>query len=290
MEYKEIRYEIADKVLTITLNCPDRMNRFTNRMFSELMHAIDQADIDDEVRAVIFTGAGRAFCAGADLSGGADTWNSDAAGGATFKFESEGDTGGHLVRRLFDFNKPIIAAINGAAVGVGITMTLPMDFRIASSTAKMGFVFAARGITPESCSSWFLPRIVGISQALEWTLMANVFTADEALKGGLVRSIHEPDALIPATNKLARHLADNVSATAACITRHMMWKMLGADHPVEAHRIDTCSIFALGSSNDAKEGILSFLEKRPANYTDSVNNDMPQFFPWWQKRKFKEIS
>lgn len=288
MAYEEILYEVEDRVLTITLNRPDKLNTFTNQMFKEIMDALDRADTDDGVRAIIFTGVGRCFCAGADLEGGADTWNQDAESGATFKFEAEGDTGGQLVRRIFDCHKPVIAAINGAAVGVGITMTLPMDIRVASNKAKLGFVFTARGIAPESCSGWFLPRIVGISQALEWTLMGNVFGAEEALRGGLVRSIHDPEDVLPEARRIAHHFAYNVSSTAVAITRHMMWKMLGSDHPIESHRIDTKAVFALGSANDAKEGIESFLEKRQANYTDSVSKDMPDFFPWWKKRTFEE--
>ncbi|MBT7892057.1 MAG: crotonase/enoyl-CoA hydratase family protein [Deltaproteobacteria bacterium] len=288
MVYKEICYEIDERVLTITLNRPEAMNSFTPRMFEELMDAFNAADVDDEVRAIIVTGNGRAFCAGADLSSGAATWNDAEDGSATFSKDlTKGDTGGQLTRRIYDCKKPIIAAINGHAVGVGITMTLPMDIRLVSETAKLGFVFAARGIVPDACSSWFLPRLVGISQALEWSLTGKIFQADEALKGGLVRSVHTPAELIPAAREIAMHIANNVSAISASLTRQMMWKMLGADHPISAHEIDSRAIFALGSSADAREGVESFLQKRAPDFKDQVNKDMPDFYPWWDERRLK---
>jgi len=286
MDYKEILYNVKDKVLTITLNRPDQLNAATQRTFDELMDALERADEDDAVRVIIVTGAGRAFCAGADLSAGAATWNSDDEA-ATEEFFSKGDMGGRLTRRIYDCKKPIIAAINGAAVGVGLTMTLAMDIRLVSKKAKMGFVFASRGIVPEACSTWFLPRIVGISQALEWTFSGRIFDAKEALRGGLVRSIHEPDDLLPTANKLASRIAENTSAISITLTRQMMWKMLGADHPIEAHKLDTQGIFATGRSNDAKEGIESFLEKRKPNFTDTVSKNLPDFYPWWEKRDFE---
>ena len=285
MEYQEILYEIEDRILTITLNRPDKMNAFTLRMFDELMDAFDQADTDDSVRAIIVTGAGRAFCAGADLSAGAATWSGDES---TFEYDlSKGDTGGRLTRRIYDCTKPVIAAINGSAVGVGLTMTLAMDMRLVSNKAKLGFVFAARGIIPEACSSWFLPRLVGISQALEWVFSGRIFGADEALRGGLVRSVHEPDEIVGEARKLASEIAVNTSAVSVALARQMIWKMLGADHPVEAHKLDTRGIFALGASNDAKEGIESFLEKRTPNFTDSVTKNMPDFYPWWKERDYE---
>ncbi|WP_028315839.1 crotonase/enoyl-CoA hydratase family protein [Desulfatibacillum aliphaticivorans] len=285
MEYQEILYEIEDRILTITLNRPDKMNAFTVRMFNELMDAFDQADADDSVRAVIVTGAGRAFCAGADLSMGAATWDGDDS---TFDFDiSKGDTGGRLTRRIFDCTKPVIAAINGSAVGVGLTMTLAMDMRLVSNKAKLGFVFAARGIIPEACSSWFLPRLVGISQALEWVYSARIFNGEEALRAGLVRSVHEPEEVYVEARKLALEIAVNTSAVSVALARQMMWKMLGADHPVEAHKLDTRGIFALGASADAKEGIESFLEKRTPNFTDTVTKNMPDFYPWWKERDYE---
>ncbi|ACL02577.1 Enoyl-CoA hydratase/isomerase [Desulfatibacillum aliphaticivorans] len=285
MEYQEILYEIEDRILTITLNRPDKMNAFTVRMFNELMDAFDQADADDSVRAVIVTGAGRAFCAGADLSMGAATWDGDDS---TFDFDiSKGDTGGRLTRRIFDCTKPVIAAINGSAVGVGLTMTLAMDMRLVSNKAKLGFVFAARGIIPEACSSWFLPRLVGISQALEWVYSARIFNGEEALRAGLVRSVHEPEEVYVEARKLALEIAVNTSAVSVALARQMMWKMLGADHPVEAHKLDTRGIFALGASADAKEGIESFLEKRTPNFTDKVTKNMPDFYPWWKGRDYE---
>lgn len=286
MNYQEIVYRIEDGILTITLNRPDKMNAFTKLMFTELMDAFDRADQDDQVRAIIVTGAGRAFCAGADLSAGASTWSGQKS--ATFTPDmGKGDTGGRLTRRIFDCTKPVIAAINGSAVGVGLTMTLAMDVRLVSSKAKLGFVFAARGIVPEACSSWFLPRIVGISQALEWAFSARIFTAEEALNGRLVRSIHESDQVLEEAGKLALEIAGNTSAVSVALTRQMMWKMLGADHPVEAHKLDTRGVFFLGGSNDAKEGIESFLEKRKPNYKDTVTQNMPDFYPWWEDRDFE---
>lgn len=285
MDYQEIIYEIKDKILTITLNRPDKMNAFTPQMFGELMNAFDKADADDSVRVIIVTGAGRAFCAGADISAGADTWS---GGNSTFENDpSKGDSGGRLTRRIYDCTKPVIAAINGAAVGVGLTMTLAMDFRMVSNVAKLGFVFAARGIVPEACSTWFLPRLVGISQALEWMLTGRIFGADEALRGGLVRSIHESDEVLRESRDLASQIAQNTSAVSVALIRQMIWKMLGADHPVEAHKLDTRGIFALGASEDAKEGIESFLEKRSPNFTDTVTKHMPNFYPWWKQRDYE---
>ena len=287
-EYEQIQYQVAERVLTITLNRPERMNAFTGRLFRELLDAFDRADADDEVRAIVVTGAGRAFCAGADLERGGDTWSGGEGKGGGFRLEAEGDTGGQLTRRIFDCHKPVIAAINGAAVGVGITMTLAMDMRLAAEGAKLGFVFARRGIVPEACSAWFLPRVVGISKALEWSMSGRIFRAEEALEAGLVRSVHPADQVYARALELAREIADNCSATSVALTRHMMWKMLGADHPVAAHRIDTAAIFATGRSADAKEGIESFLEKRPPDFKDRVSADMPDFFPWWETRRLAD--
>lgn len=295
MAYETIRYEVEDSVLTLTLNRPDRLNAFNPAMLRELIDAIDRSDADDNIRAVIVTGAGRGFCAGADLSGGADTFGQRSGPDRTERHELRGDTsklarlrdgGGLLTLRLFESRKPLIAAINGPAVGIGVTMTLPMDIRIASTSARIGFVFARRGLVPEACSSWFLPRVVGVSKALEWTFSGRVFDADEALAGGLLRSVHEPDELLVAARTIAKEMTENSSAVSVAMTRHMIWKMLGADHPMEAHKVDSRAIRALGRGADVREGVASFLEKRPPNFTLSVDADMPDFFPWWEERHF----
>ncbi|MBA3263670.1 MAG: crotonase/enoyl-CoA hydratase family protein [Thermoleophilaceae bacterium] len=277
MNFQEIRYEVAGGVLTITLNRPDRLNAFTPTMQRELIDAFDQADADDEVRAVVVTGEGRAFCAGADLGGGGDTfdWRDRDAG----DFAVPRDGGGQVVLRIFDSLKPVIAAINGPAVGVGITMTLPMDVRVAAAGTKIGFVFARRGIVPEACSSWFLPRIVGISQALEWVETGRVFSAEEALAGGLVRSVHPAGDVVEAARALALEIASNAAPVSVALARRLMWTMLGTEHPMEAHRADSRAMFARGQSADAREGVESFLEKRPARFTDRVSHGLPELFP-----------
>ncbi|MCH8843094.1 MAG: crotonase/enoyl-CoA hydratase family protein [SAR324 cluster bacterium] len=283
MDYEQIQTEISDRIFTITLNRPERLNAFTSRMMEELLHALDQADADDDVRVIIFTGAGRAFCAGADLSGGPNTFNrAEIATGE----ETRRDGGGILTLRIFECKKPIIAAVNGPAVGVGVTMTLAMDIRLAADDARFGFVFPRRGIVPEACSSWFLPRVVGIGQALEWTFSGRVFGAQEALDGRLVRSLHPADELIHAARDLAREIADNTSAVTVALTRQMMWRMLGADHPMEAHKIDSQGVRAMGASADGREGVLSFLEKRPPRFTMRTSRDMPDYYPWWDERSF----
>ena len=282
MTYEEIRYDVQDAVLTITLHRPDRLNAFTTRMMHELIDAFDQADADDAVRAIIVTGAGRAFCAGADLGGGGNTFN--YRGGEPI--DEHRDGGGRVTLRIFESRKPVIAAINGAAVGVGATMTLPMDVRIAARGARMGFVFARRGIVPEACSSWFLPRLVGISRAMEWVATGRVFPAEEAHAGGLVTHLVEPEALLDTARGLAREIADNTSAVSVALARQLLWRMLGADHPMEAHKVDSKCIFWAGQQADAKEGVTSFLEKRPARFTLRPSRDMPPFYPWWAERKF----
>jgi enoyl-CoA hydratase/carnithine racemase len=272
MDFEQIRYELADGVLTITLNRPDRLNAFTETMMNELIAAFDASDADDEVRAVIVTGEGRGFCAGADLAGGGETfnWKERAAEGDVPR-----DGGGRVVLRIYDSLKPVIAAINGPAVGVGITMTLPMDIRMAADGAKIGFVFARRGIVPEAASSWFLPRLVGISQAMEWVATGRVFDAEEARRGGLVRSVHPQEELLAAANALAREIADNTAPVSVALARRMMWRMLGAEHPMRAHRADSRAMFSRGQSADAVEGVTSFLEKRPATYPDKVSDGLP---------------
>ena len=277
MSFQEIRYEVADHVLTITLDRPDRLNAFTPTMQRELIEAFDRSDADDDVRAVIVTGAGRGFCAGADLAGGGSTfdWRERDAGDAGVPR----DGGGQVVLRIFDSLKPVIAAINGPAVGVGITMTLPMDVRIAAAGAKIGFVFARRGIVPEACSSWFLPRIVGISQALEWVETGRVFSAEEALAGGLVRNVLPAEDVLGTARELALEIVEGSAPVSVALARRLMWTMLGAAHPMEAHRADSRAMFARGQSADAAEGVTSFLEKRPAHFTDRVSDGLPELLP-----------
>ena len=286
MDYSTILYDVEDGILTITLNRPDALNSFTNDMMLEMIDACDRADADDSVRAIIVTGAGRGFCAGADLSRGGATFDSSKRDDRK-KDSVNRDGGGRLTLRLYELTKPIIAAVNGAAVGVGVTMTLAMDIRIASTAAKFGFVFARRGIVPEACSSYFLPRVVGISKALEWCYSGRVFPAQEALDGGLLRSLHEPEDLLSAARAIAEDIRDNTAPVSVALTRHMMWKMLGADHPMEAHKIDSRGIHYRGKSEDSKEGVMAFLEKRDAQFPNTVSNDLPEFYPWWDEPEFK---
>jgi enoyl-CoA hydratase/carnithine racemase len=275
MDYEQIAYAAQDGIATVTLDRPDRLNAFTERMLHELVDAMDRADGDDAVRAVVFTGRGRAFCAGADLSEGAATFAADGDG---FSLERHADGGGILTQRLYASTKPLIAAINGPAVGVGATMTLPMDVRIAADTARFGFVFARRGLVPEACSSWFLPRVVGINQAAEWVLTGRVFDAEEALRGGLVRSLHPGGELLDVATGLAREIAETTSAVAVAMARTMLWRMLEEPDPAAAHAIDSRGIFAMGRSADAREGVTSFVEKRPAAFSMRVSADLPPFF------------
>ena len=282
----QIACEIADGILTITLDRPEMLNAFTDVMKSELIAAFDDADANDDVRAIVVTGRGRGFCAGADLSGGATTFNANARGRATDISEYR-DGGGQVALRIFELKKPIIAAINGPAVGVGITMTLPMDVRLASDAARMGFVFARRGIVMEACSSWFLPRIVGPQQAAEWVYSGRVFTAQEALTGGLVRSVHAPDDLLPAAHALAREFADGTSGVSVALNRQLIWRGLTAAHPMQAHMADSRGILTMGASADVAEGVMSFKEKRPPKFTMSVAHDLPDLFPFYEPPPFR---
>ncbi len=284
MSYEQITAETTDGVLTITLNRPDRLNAWTPTMGQELIAAFDAADADDDVRAIIVTGAGRGFCAGADLQGGGSTfdWRERESGEGIPR-----DGGGQFTLRVFDCTKPVIAAINGPAVGVGATMTLPMDIRLAADDARIGFVFARRGIVPEACSSWFLPRAVGISQAMEWVATGRVFTAQEALDGGLVRSLHPKDELLDAARALATEIAQNTAPVSVALARRMMWRMLGAEHPMQAHRADSRGMFYRGQSADAAEGVTSFLEKRPARFPDRVSEGLPDIMPAWAAPEFQ---
>lgn len=294
MSYNTIHFEVEDGVALITLSRPDKLNAFTPEMMREMIDALDRTDADDAVRAVIFTGEGRAYCAGADLSAGTRGFVDEgqqslmnADGSVNYASEAARDGGGLLTLRLFESKKPLIGAINGAAVGIGVTMTLPMDIRLASETARFGFVFTRRGIVPEAASSWFLPRVVGVSKALEWCYSGRVFDAQEALDGGLVSSLHPPENLLPAARALAREIVENTSPVSVALTRQMLWRGLGQSHPMEAHRIDSRAILSRTASADAAEGVASFLEKRPAAYPDTVSKHMPDFYPWWDDQPYR---
>jgi enoyl-CoA hydratase/carnithine racemase len=283
--FEALRYDVADGVGTVILNRPDKLNALDTVMLEELLAVLEQADADDGVRALIVTGAGRAFCAGADLSGGSKTFDRVARG----RGEAPGahrDGGGRVTLRIFDMKKPLIAAINGPAVGFGITMTLPMDIRLASTAARIGFVFSRRGVVPEAASTWFLPRLVGPSQAAEWVYTGRVFSAEEAQQGRLVSRVVPPDRLLPVARELALEIAQNTSAISVALARQMMWRLLGADHPMEAHRLDSRCMDWTGRSADAHEGVTAFLEKRPARFTLRPSADMPPFYPWWRERSF----
>jgi len=299
MTYTQIRYDVVEGIATITLDRPDKLNAFTATMMTELIAAFDAVDADDDVRAVVVTGAGRAFCAGADLSQGAATFDydnrSDAPRGASpvrddgsvdYTHDAVRDGGGLVTLRIFECLKPVIGAINGPAVGIGVTMQLAMDIRIASEDARFGFVFARRGIVPEAASSWFLPRIVGIAQALEWCFSGRVFPAAEALAGGLVSHVVPADELLDTAYALADEIVANTAPVSVALTRQMMWRMLGAPSPMAAHRLDSRAIWSRGRSADAKEGVMSFLEKRAAHYPDKISDAMPDFFPWWEEETF----
>jgi enoyl-CoA hydratase/carnithine racemase len=293
--FETITLEVADKIATITLNRPEKMNAFTGQMMLDLIAAFDHTDANDAVGAVIVTGAGaKAFCAGADLSEGAKTFDYEARAssgqaGRTYRQDIQRDGGGRVTLRIFKSLKPVIGAINGAAVGIGATMQLPMDIRIASTSARFGFVFARRGIVPEAASSWFLPRLVGISQALEWCYSGRVFGAEEALAGGLVRSLHAPEDLLGAAHAIAREIVDNTAPVSVALTRQMMWRMLGAQSPMQAHIVDSAAVYQRGRSPDAMEGVMSFLEKRAPTYPAKVSADMPTMFPWWDEEGFEWI-
>jgi enoyl-CoA hydratase/carnithine racemase len=282
MPFTEIRTAVNDGICTITLDRPEKLNAFTVTMMRELLEAFEQADADDAVRVVIVTGAGRGFCAGADLSGGSETFDYGEHGGV----REHRDGGGLVALRIFESKKPVIAAINGPAVGVGVTMTLPMDIRIASSAARFGFVFTRRGIVPEAASSWFLPRLVGISQAAEWCYTGRLFSADEALAGHLVSRVVAPETLMVTAEAMAREIAEHTSAVSVTLTRALLWRMLGADHPMAAHQVDSKLIYEMGRSADAAEGVAAFLAKRPARFPMRPSADLPSTWPWWPPRPF----
>jgi len=293
MNFETILYDVSEGIATVTLNRPDVLNAMNRTMQDELVAVFDLTDRDDAVRAVIVTGAGRAFCGGADFSKGQNpfdksksTKTSDAIrpdGSIDYSHPGSRDGGGILALRIFNSMKPVIAAINGAAAGVGASMTLPMDIRIASETAKMGFVYARRGIVYECCSSWFLPRAVGISRALEWSFSGRVMPAKELKEGGLLKDVVPPEQLLPAARAIAREIADTTAPVSVALMRQMAWRSLGMSHPMEAHRIESRGISTRGRTPDAKEGVQSFLEKRPPHFPCAVSKDMPDFFPWWDE-------
>ena len=297
MSYKEILYDVADNILTITLNRPEKLNAFTGTMMSEMIDAFQRANKDDNIRCIIVTGAGRAFCAGADLSAGASTFdatqradrperNAGPVDQVNWSDERVRDGGGRVTLEIFECLKPVIAACNGPAVGIGATMQCAMDIRLGSEAARVGFVFSRRGIVPEAASSWFLPRIVGIQQALAWCYSGKVFDSKEAHDGGFFMEVLPPDQLLPRARAIAREIAENTSPVSIALIRQMMWRGLGMDHPMEAHKVDSRGIYSRGASADVKEGVVSFLEKRPAKFPQKVSADMPPYFPWWQPRKY----
>ena len=296
MDFTQIRLAVADGIATITLSRPDKLNAFTGTMMTELIAAFDATDADNAVRAVIVTGDGRAFCAGADLSAGAATFDYEALGSASpmradgttdYGHDAVRDGGGRVTLRIFASLKPVIAAINGPAVGIGATMLLPMDIRIAADTARFGFVFARRGIVPEAASSWFLPRVVGIAQALEWCFSGRVFDAAEALSGGLVSRVVPAADLLAEATRIAREIADNAAPVSVALTRQMLWRMLGAASPMDAHCLDSRAIWSRGRSADAREGVTSFIAKRPPAFPDTVADGMPDFYPWWEEAEYR---
>jgi enoyl-CoA hydratase/carnithine racemase len=289
--FETLAYELEDGVATITLNRPDKLNAFNTQMMKDLIAVFDVTDADDAVKAVIVTGAGRGFCAGADLSAGGETFDYDKRGGEALAARQrdgvQRDGGGLVSLRIYDSLKPVIAAVNGPAVGVGVTMQLPMDIRLASTEARFGLVFARRGLNPEAASSWFLPRLVGVQTALEWCYTGRVFSAQEALDRGLVRSLHAPDELLPAAKALAREIVENTAPVSIAITRQLIWRMAGAPHPMDAHRADSRGIQIRGAMGDAREGVMSFLEKRPPVFPNQVSTDLPDIWPHWQAPEFK---
>ena len=293
MNYTTIKYEVNESILTLTLNRPEHMNAFTVEMSEELIHAFNRASDEDEVRAIVVTGAGKAFCAGMDLTarGEGNAFGLNENLQPTIQdmhdnYESEEivngvrDTGGKVVLAIYDCKKPIIAAINGAAVGIGATMVCAMDIRLASEKARVGFVFNKIGITPEAASTWFLPRIVGISQSLEWCYTGDIIAAEELLETRFVKSLHMPEELLEAAYVIARKVVQH-SPVAIALTRQMMYRNSAQDNPREAHKVDSLAIF-YQSLEDGKEGITAFLEKRKPEYKSKVSTDMPHFYPWWE--------
>jgi enoyl-CoA hydratase/carnithine racemase len=291
MTYEHILYDLADRIATITLNRPDKLNAINGVLVRELMAALEEADADDEVRAVIVTGAGRAFCAGADLSRGADSFIAPGTPASSedkvdLSDKSYQELGGHLAKVLYNLKKPVIAAINGAAAGMGATLILPMDIRICTEEAKFGFVFARRAMSLETGASFFLPRIVGISKSLEWCMSGRMVFAPEALEHGLVTAVVPQDRLLAEANRIARDIADNAAPVSVALVRQMLWRGLGMSHPMEASRIESRGMYVRARGKDAKEGVMSFLEKRLPDFPDKVSTDMPDFYPWWEEPEY----
>jgi enoyl-CoA hydratase/carnithine racemase len=286
MDFETLRYEAADRILTITLDRPEKLNAYTARMGAELAEAFERADADDEVRAVILTGEGRGFCAGADISAGAGSFDTSSGGAGSGNFgdgRTPRDGGAGFVGAMFNCRKATIAAFNGPAVGVGVTLALPTDIKIASTSARFGFVFARRGLVPEAGSAWFLPRLVGLPQALRWCLSGQVFGADEALRGGLVSEVVEPEALLPRAREIAREIADNTAPVSIALTRQMLWRLGAEDSPWPALKVDGPFAMTLGATADVKEGVTAFLEKRAPNFPGRVSDGMPAGYPWWPR-------
>lgn len=289
-QYQTLSYDVSDHILLLKLNRPEQMNAFTVEMCNELIHAFDHASNDDDVRAIVVTGEGRAFCAGMDLSKEGNVFGLDESMQPTLsdlndRFSDDDivqgvrDTGGRVALSIFRCKKPVIAAINGAAVGIGATMTCAMDIRLACEHTRIGFVFSKVGIVPEACSSWFLPRIVGISKALEWTMTADIFKADEAKDAGFVNKVVPAAELLEEAMKIAHSIAER-SAVSVAMIRQMMYRNSAFSHPADAHRIESLGMFYT-SLQDGKEGVASFLEKRPSDFKGKVSSEMPPFFPWW---------
>ncbi|MES2895648.1 MAG: crotonase/enoyl-CoA hydratase family protein [Pseudomonadota bacterium] len=289
--FETLKLEVEDGVAILTLNRPEKLNAFNTQMMKDMIAAFDVTDADDAIKAVIVTGAGRGFCAGADLSAGAETFDYEARGGedkaARTREGVQRDGGGLVTLRIYESLKPVIAAVNGPAVGIGVTMQLAMDIRMASTEARFGLVFARRGLNPEAASSWFLPKLVGVQTALEWCYTGRVFPAQEALDRGLVRSLHAPEDLLPAAKALAREIAENTAPVSIAITRQLIWRMAGASHPMEAHRADSRGIQIRGAMADAREGVMSFLEKRPPAFPNKVSTDLPDIWPDWDPPQFR---
>lgn len=292
MTYQTLDYRVEDGILTLKLNRPEQMNAFTVQMAHELIHAFERASDDDEVRAIVVTGQGKAFCAGMDLSKEGNVFGLDESQRPANQDMSERldtpeirdgirDTGGRVTLAIYACKKPVIAAINGAAVGIGATMTCAMDVRLASTKARIGFVFGRLGIVPEACSSWFLPRLVGISQALEWCLSADIFGAEEAKTCGFVKAVYEPEELLPKAYELARKFSQNRSPVAVALTRQMLYRNSAQPSPLDAHRADSLAMFYT-SIGDGKEGVQAFLEKRDAAFKGKAS-EMPAFYPWWKE-------
>ena len=285
MNLSQTLYEIKDGLALITLNRPDHLNAFTPVMREEFIRIIEEADQDDAVRVIVVTGAGKAFCAGADLSSGGSTFDRTDQEGRPISISRHRDGGGRTVLAIFNCRKPVIAAINGPAVGVGITMTLAMDMRVAAAEAKIGFVFTRRGVVPEACSSWFLPRIVGISKAAELVYTGRVFRAQDEAHSGLFNYVLPQAEVLPKALSLAREIAENTAPVSVALSKAMLWHGLGETDPQSAHLIDSRCFYWAGRQKDAYEGVQSFLEKRPPRFSLKVSADLPDFYPWWKEPK-----